>query len=81
MKIQITMKCPDALDMAAKEYANLQLDLPETSKILNNVYDNNSKYFAEDKCREFLSLASKWFEYDESVTLEIDTELKTCVVV
>lgn len=30
---------------------------------------------------EYRELASTWFEYGEYITVEIDTDLKTCIVV
>lgn len=34
----------------------------------------------EEEKVEFEELCKKWFEYDEYVTLEVDTENKTCIV-
>lgn len=75
------MKCPDALYRAAKEYADKELELPENLSVLSYKHDCESKYFLQNKIDEFKDIASQWFEYNEVVTLEIDTELNTCKVV
>lgn len=81
MIIQVKMKCPDTLHEAAKEYASKALMLPENLTVFTYKYDYEFEYFLQDKVDEFTNIASQWFEYDEVVTLEIDTELNTCKVV
>lgn len=67
MKFSLTMKCPDAFDIAAK-YAILD-DNPGISDI--DLAEQTSA--TKDVC-------AKWFRYGEQVTLEIDTEAGTCIV-
>lgn len=81
MIIQVTMKCPDALHEAAKEYANNALMLPENLTVFTHKYDCETEYFIQDKVDEFKDIASQWIENGEYVTLEINTELNTCKVV
>lgn len=66
MKINITMKTPDALDYAIK-------DALEFSTL-----SNDDKIDQTDTIKQ---LANTWFNYGEYVTLEIDTDTKTCIVV
>lgn len=74
MKFRMTMKDPntlvDAISDAVKE---LPLsDLPEDEREM--VRDERA-----DKVRGFC--VEKWFRWGEYVTLEIDTDAQTCVVV
>lgn len=74
MKIKITMKDPDGFyesvsDEVGLECEKLGLDNDETELI------------KESRVEKVKEIASKWFEYSEYITVEIDTEAKTCVVV
>lgn len=67
MKIRVTMKTADALDDAIHEAVrNISFDDPPELRVARK----------EQAC----ALAGKWFRYGESVTLEIDTTKRTCVV-
>ena len=79
MKLQITLKTPDCLDYPAREYAK-ELAI-KNKDIISEEYDGNEDYYIANKISEFHRMMEKWFEYGECVTLEIDTELKTCTVV
>lgn len=74
MKIRVTMKDPDTLyeattEAVAEDVKKLSLSEDEAEAI-------------EEKRRNAVNdLASKWFEYGEYLTVEIDTDAKTCVVV
>lgn len=74
MKFRVTMKDPDTLydavtDAVADDVKKLGLSEDEAEVI-------------EEKRRDAVNdLASKWFEYGEYLTVEIDTDAKTCVVV
>lgn len=74
MKIQVTMKTPDALEYAVEEAVRLKYDLDESSDLSDNDDAFNDRIDILDSC-------GKWFRYKESVTVEIDTEAGTCVVV
>lgn len=66
MKIRVTMKTPQALDDAVVEaIARQPLGL----------------HSCEKEYEKVMKLARKWFRWEESVTLEIDTEAQTCTVV
>lgn len=43
--------------------------------------DNATEEFSEEEREEIKKLASRWFQYGEYVTLELDTEKETLVVV
>lgn len=75
MKFLVTMKTPDSLEDCISEAVNdASLD-----------WDNVEKEFLEDEIynqtEEFKELCKKWFKYGEYITVEIDTEAKSCVVV
>lgn len=75
MKFKVTMKDPDgvqdSLDDAAKVYANSIEGLTE-----------DEREAVREKRRELIgSIADKWFEYGEYLTVEIDTDTKTITVV
>ena len=64
MKIQITMKTPDAVTNAL-EYTDFSY-IPEENR--------------DSESERIYKLCKKWFQYGECVTLEVDTEKETCVV-
>ena len=78
MKIQVTFKTPDALEYAARNYAEFFVN--QNAKLIEQEYDGDVELFISDKKEEFEQFAKRWIEYGECVTLEIDTELNTCVV-
>lgn len=75
MKFRIAMKDPDALYEAINEAVtkdvvdNFKIDEDEQNAII----DMRKKKVGE--------LCSKWFEYGEYLTVEIDTDAGTCTVV
>ena len=73
MKIRVTMKDPDTLHDAIEEAVNEDIDaaLPEDER----------EALSGCRIEKVRDLASTWFEYGEYLTVEIDTEAKTCVVV
>lgn len=68
MKIRVSMKTPDALHEAIKEAI-------DRSGVAKNDYDMCQ--LIEDR---IIKIAKRWFSYNESVELEIDTEAETCTV-
>jgi hypothetical protein len=73
MKFRVTLKTPDALIDAISAAIN---------DAVENVEDVEER--AELKCQQeeqISRLCSKWFSYGEYLTVEINTETKTCVVV
>lgn len=73
MKIKVTMKDPDTLYDAIEDAVTKDIDasLPEDER----------EAIAECRIKKAQALASTWFEYGEYLTVEIDTEAKTCVVI
>jgi len=73
MKFKVTMKDPDTLYDAIEEAVTEDIDssLPEDER----------EALAECRIEKVRDLASTWFEYGEYLTVEIDTEAKTCVVI
>lgn len=69
MKFRVTLKTPDVLDEAiqAAVDVSLQDDTSETDREA-----------LQDAAAEACAL---WFRYSELLTVEIDTEALTCVVV
>lgn len=65
MKFQVTLKCPDALEQ----------------KISDNLSDANNGYTSADEYHKIMNQCEKWFKYGELLTVEIDTEADTCVVI
>lgn len=74
MKIQVTMKTSDVLEYAVEEAVRLKYDLDESSDLSDNDDAFNDRI-------DTLGVCEKWFRYKECVTVEIDTEAGTCVVV
>ena len=72
MKFRATMKDSDALHEAIGEAA-LATDLPLDEDEREAVLSVREKKLA-DACR-------RWFEYGECLTVEVDTDAGTCVVV
>lgn len=74
MKFRVTMKDPDtlhdAITEAVKVEVNQLLDDPDEREALQET--------REEKVRE---ICKEWFEYDEYLTVEIDTEAGTATVV
>lgn len=73
MKIYVTMKTPDALDEAIKEAVDEEID--------STMPENECEDIAKRKIKDAKDLAETWFEYEEYITVEIDTETKTCIVI
>lgn len=67
------MKDPDCLYDAINDEVD-KLEIEGLNEVeLEGVKDRRKESFRD--------MASQWFEYGEYLTVEIDTELKTCVVI
>lgn len=75
MKFRVTMKDPDTLYDAAQEAAE------ENLASVDNIAEHEKETLVEGRVEDLKEVASKWFEYGEYLTVEIDTEAKTCVVI
>lgn len=74
MKVRVTMKDPDTLqdaieDAVKTEVRELGLTQAEAAAVV------------ELRAEAVQEVASVWFEYGECLTVEIDTDAKTCVAV
>lgn len=73
MKFQVTMKTPDAPLDAIKEAV--------TKEILSQPgVEKEDEYNIESLSEEIQELCKKCFRYNECLTVEIDTDEKTCIV-
>lgn len=73
MKFKVTMKNPDAVGNALNKAAE---------EIVNNngTLDDDIPDAVEREYGKLGELCSKWFKYDEYLTVEIDTVAKTATV-
>lgn len=75
MKIRVTMKDPDCLHNAVREQVKTEIDK------LTGLFETERDHLVEDRIEHINRGCSKWFRYGEYLTVEIDTEAGTCVVV
>lgn len=73
MKFQVQMKDPDTLYDAIADAIHA-----DTESIADKDERTAVKEVRGDKVR---ALCSRWFRYGEYLTVEIDTDAQTCVVV
>ncbi len=75
MKFRVTMKDPDTLSDAISDAVT-----DELKKIEGLDADDREALF-EERHNAVREVASKWFEYGEYVTIEIDTDDNTATVI
>lgn len=75
MKIKIQLHDPDALYVSVKDAIS-----KERRAEPDFLTDQQAASMTDMRIDNVKEIASKWFEYDEYVTLEIDTEAGTCIV-
>ncbi len=73
MKITVSFKNPDALDESIDESLK---DLK-----VEGLSEEELEGVKETRKEEIKELCMKWFKWGEYLTVEIDTEAKTCTVV
>lgn len=78
MKFRVTMKTPDELDDSIKEAVKA---LTERLMPSPDFSEEEREQVAEFRGRVVRAKCSKWFEHGEYLTVEIDTEEGSCVVV
>ena len=76
MKFRVTMKDPDTLHDAISEAVNLEL-----VQMSPQIDEEEQELLAESRREKVGKICEKWFKWSEYITVEIDTEAKTCVVV
>lgn len=74
MKFKVTMKDPDTLGDAIDEAVRAEL------KTVAGLTDNEREGLVGDRRESVKAVTSKWFEYGEYLTVEIDTEAGTATV-
>jgi hypothetical protein len=76
MKIRVTLHDPDALHEAIVDAVRDEVAkrMPRGSTVEHEAV----RRALEDRV---VMLAGKWFEHDEYLTVEVDTEASTCTVV
>lgn len=74
MKFRVTMKDPDTLHDAIAEAVQAEVAVLPLDADEREIVAEERRAKVRDLCRE-------WFNYGEYLTVEIDTEAKTCVVV
>lgn len=73
MKFRVTMKDPDTLNDAIADAVHA-----ETKDIADEDERTSVKEIRSDKAR---AVCRKWFDYGEYLTVDIDTDAGTCIVV
>ena len=74
MKFTVTMKNPDSFEDSIRRAAE---DAVEDMALLN---PKMKEELIEEKYEELKKIASKWFEYDEYVRIEVDCTRGTATV-
>ncbi len=78
MKIRVTMKNPDTLHDAIADAAKEFID----SLAYAEKFDEEEKaHLIESRKERWAAIAKKWFQYGEYLTVEIDADAETCVVI
>lgn len=72
MIFQVTMKDPDQLQDAVSD---------AVSETIRDMPEDEGEAVHELRVMKALDVASKWFEYGEYLTVEIDTEKETIRVI
>lgn len=75
MKFQITLKDPDGV------YESIEDAAKEAVAAVAGVDEDEREGLIESKRKKLAELFGKWCEYGEYLTVEVDTDEKTCVVV
>lgn len=75
MKFRVTMKDPDTLGDAVHDAVDSEV------ASMADLSQDEKESVAEKRSDEIYKACAKWFEYGEYLTVEIDTDAKTCVVV
>ncbi len=78
MKFRVTMKTPDVLDDEIREAAAAVVDAIDAN---NGMSPEERKETLVSLNEEARDVCCKWFKYGEYLTVEINTERMTCVVV
>jgi hypothetical protein len=73
MKFKVSMKDPDTLNDSIEDALKQELE---------SVTDPEERELLQDhRAEKVRALCARWFRYGEYLTVEIDTDAETCVVV
>lgn len=75
MKFRVHMKDPDTLHDAVKEAADA------SAAAVDGLGESERAYLAKSRADDALRVCRRWFEFGEYLTVEIDTDAGTAVVV
>lgn len=74
MKITVTMKDPDTLHDAIRDAVKDEVEA------MPGLDADEKEGVIETRVEKIHTLAGKWFEYGEYLSVEIDTDAETCTV-
>lgn len=74
MKFKVTMKDPDTLGDAISDAVIADL------RTIEGLDDEDRKTLFDQRREAVSKITSKWFEYGEYLTIEIDTDAQTATV-
>lgn len=75
MKFRVTMKDPDGVFDCVTEAVK------ESLKSVEGISDDEREALEEERTESVQGVMKRWFEYSEYLTVEVDTDAGTCVVV
>lgn len=80
MKLRITLKDPDALYECVRDQVVNALPEEEREEY-DRMNSREQNMFIMDRVEEAQDAAREWMLYGEYITVEIDTEARTCQVI
>jgi hypothetical protein len=75
VRFRVTMKDPDGV------YESLQDAAEESIKAIEGLSEREREELTESRRVTLGEATERWFRYSEYLTVEIDTEADTCIVV
>lgn len=75
MKFRVTMKDPDGV------YDSFQEAASASAASVKGISKKEREELQDSRMDEIKEACGKWFQYDEYLTVEVDTDAGTCVVV
>ena len=74
MKFKITMKDPDGVSDCIDEA------ISQSVKAMEGLSADDREALIESRREQISQIIGKWFEYQEYLTVEVDTDAMTCTV-
>lgn len=75
VKIQVTMKDPDCLHDAIRDAVK------EDVEKVTGIFERERENLIEDRIEEVGKACARWFQWGEYLTVEIDTDAQTAIVI